>query len=405
MTKARASRRPRITRSALATTAALSVLTLSACGDDATGGSGSAEGSDGKLAVSASFYPMAYLAERVGGDLVDVTTLTSPGVDPHDLDLSPKQVGALSESDVIVYLEGLQPAVDSAIAQSGVEHIAEAMSFVNAAPGTDDGDDGDDSDADAEEEPHDDEDHADDDDHGHEHADEDDHGHDHADDDDHGHDHADDDDHGHDHGDEDHDHAEEDEDHADEDDHGHDGHHHGHDHGDGDPHLWLDPLTYAVAAQGVADTLAEADPDNAADYRKNADALEAELGALDEEFEAGLANREIDTIITTHAAFGYLAERYGLDEEAIAGLDPESEPSGARMKELHTIADREKVTTVFFEVLASDAMATTLAQDLGLETDVLDPVEGITEDSRGDDYFEVMRSNLEALQKALGATS
>ncbi|WP_103504768.1 MULTISPECIES: metal ABC transporter substrate-binding protein [unclassified Streptomyces] len=374
MTKARASRRPRITRSALATTAALSVLTLSACGDDATGGSGSTEGSDGKLAVSASFYPMAYLAERVGGDLVDVTTLTSPGVDPHDLDLSPKQVGALSESDVIVYLEGLQPAVDSAIAQSGVEHIAEAMSFVNAAPGTDDGDD---SDTDAEEEPHDDEEHADD-----EHADGDDHGHDHA-DDDHGHDHADDDDHGH----------------------GHDGHHHGHDHGDGDPHLWLDPLTYAVAGQGVADTLAEADPDNAADYRKNADALEAELGALDEEFEAGLANREIDTIITTHAAFGYLAERYGLDEEAIAGLDPESEPSGARMKELHTIADREKVTTVFFEVLASDAMATTLAQDLGLETDVLDPVEGITEDSRGDDYFEVMRSNLEALQKALGATS
>ncbi len=345
----------------MATSAALSVLALGACGTDDNGGGGTGDG-DGTLSVTASFYPMAFLAERVGGDHVDVTTLTSPGVDPHDLELSPRQIGALGESDAVLYIAGLQPAVDDAIEQSGVEHVAEVMSFVNTAPETEGGED-------------------------HDHADEDDHG-----DDDH--DHADEDDHGHDHGDDDHDHA-------DEDDHGHDGHHHDHDHGDGDPHLWLDPLTFAVAADGVADTLAEADPDNAEDYRKNAADLADELRALDEEFEEGLANRETDTIITTHAAFGYLAERYGLREEAIAGLDPESEPSGARMRELHDVAERDEVTTVFFEVLASDAMASTLAEDLGLETDVLDPVEGITDASRGDDYFAVMRANLEALQKAL----
>ncbi|MFX4295152.1 metal ABC transporter substrate-binding protein [Streptomyces bohaiensis] len=374
MTNARSSRRPRITRSAVATSAALSVLALGACGTDDNGGGGTGDG-DSTLSVTASFYPMAFLAERVGGDHVDVTTLTSPGVDPHDLELSPRQIGALGESDAILYIAGLQPAVDDAIEQSGVEHVAEVMSFVNTAPETEGDDDHDHGGED------------------HDHADEDDHGHDHGGED---HDHADEDDHGHDHGGDDHDH-----DHADEDDHGHDGHHHDHDHGDGDPHLWLDPLTFAVAADGVADTLAEADPDNAEDYRKNAADLADELRALDEEFEEGLANRETDTIITTHAAFGYLAERYGLREEAIAGLDPESEPSGARMRELHDVAERDEVTTVFFEVLASDAMAATLAEDLGLETDVLDPVEGITDASRGDDYFAVMRANLEALQKAL----
>ncbi|WP_376770911.1 metal ABC transporter substrate-binding protein [Streptomyces lonarensis] len=393
MTNARSPRRPRITRSAVATSAALSVLALGACGTDDNGGGGAGDG-DGTLAVTASFYPMAFLAERVGGDHVDVTTLTSPGVDPHDLELSPRQVGALGESDAILYIAGLQPAVDDAIEQSGVEHVAEVMSFVSTTPETEDGaDQGDEDHADEDDHGHGDDDHGHD--HGGEDHAEDDHGHDHGGEDhaedDHGHDHADEDDHGH--GDEDHDHGD--------DDHGHDGHHHDHDHGDGDPHLWLDPLTFAVAADGVADTLAEADPDNAEDYRKNAADLADELRVLDEEFEEGLANRETDTIITTHAAFGYLAERYGLREEAIAGLDPESEPSGARMRELHDVAERDEVSTVFFEVLASDAMAATLAEDLGLETDVLDPVEGITDASRGDDYFAVMRANLEALQKAL----
>lgn len=385
MSSPRAPRRLRISTAALAGTTALSMLALAGCGSDDGAGAGSG---DGRLAVTASLYPMAFLAERIGGDHVEVTTLTSPGTDPHDLELSPRQVGELSQADVIAYIAGLQPAVDDAIGQSGVDHVVEALELVNAEPpaeGHDHGDDEDDEDDD-----HRDEGlgggasteatHAD---HGHDHAEDDDH--------DHGDDHAEDDADGH-ADDDDHDHGEDD----------HDGHHHGHDHGDGDPHLWLDPLTYAVAAEGMADALSEADPDNAADYRKNTDELTAELRTLDEEFDEGLANREIDTIITTHAAFGFLAERYGLHEESIAGLDPESEPSGARMRELHQIAEREGVTTVFFEVLASDSMAQTLADDLGLRTDVLDPVEGITEDSRGADYFEVMRANLTALQEALG---
>jgi zinc transport system substrate-binding protein len=162
-------------------------------------------------------------------------------------------------------------------------------------------------------------------------------------------------------------------------------------------------VKYAEVAKGVEKTLAKADPDHAAAYAKNLKTLTGKLDALNSEFTAGLKNRTSDTFITTHAAFGYLAERYGLIEEAISGIDPESEPSAARMKALHELAQKKKITTVFFETLVSDKTAKTLAGDLNLKTDVLDPIEGITSKSKGTDYLQVQQSNLKALQKALGA--
>lgn len=150
-------------------------------------------------------------------------------------------------------------------------------------------------------------------------------------------------------------------------------------------------------------SLEKTDPDHAADYRKNTDALVTKLDALNTAYENGLKNTTTKTFITTHSAFGYLAERYGLTQEGIAGIDPEAEPSPARISALHSIAQEKKVTTVFFETLASDKTARTVARDTGLKTDVLDPLEGITGKSKGDDYIEVMESNLAALQKALGA--
>jgi zinc transport system substrate-binding protein len=308
-------------------TAVAGLVALSACSATA-GGSVS---SGGKLKVTASFYPMQYLAERIGGSHVSVTELTKPGVEPHDLELTPRQVGALGESDVIVYLKGLQPAVDDAIAQSGVKYTADAAALTALE------------------------------DHGTEV----------------------------------------------------DGKHHTTGDNDtgstteedagADPHIWLDPVKYAEVAKGVEKTLAKADPDHAAAYAKNLKTLTGKLDTLNTEFADGLKNRTTDTFITTHAAFGYLAERYGLIEEAISGIDPESEPSAARMKALHELAQKKKITTVFFETLVSDKTAKTLAGDLNLKTDVLDPIEGITSKSKGTDYLQVQRSNLKALQKALGA--
>ncbi|MEV6396712.1 metal ABC transporter substrate-binding protein [Streptomyces sp. NPDC051907] len=318
-----------IPTAATAGAVALGLMAVSACSV-----SSAADGrdEDGKLKAVASFYPMQFLVEEIGGDHVSVTTLTRPGVEPHDLELKPRQTAELNEAGYILYLKGVQPAVDEAIAESEAKNKVDAAALTELEHHGAEG--------------------------------------------------------GHSHG-----------------EHAEGGHEEEHAHeGDGaDPHIWLDPVRYAEVAKGVEASLAKADPDHAADYKKNAAALTKKLDALNAEFAAGLKNTTTKTFITTHSAFGYLADRYGLDQEGIAGLDPESEPTPARVKELQSIAEKEKVSTVFFESLASDKTAKTLAEDTGLATDVLDPLEGITEKSKGADYIEVMRSNLAALKKALGA--
>ncbi|NEA92117.1 zinc ABC transporter substrate-binding protein [Actinospica acidiphila] len=332
-------RRRHISAVALTAVAALGFGTLTACSSDS-----SAAGDTGTFDVVASFYPMAFLAERIGGEHVHVTSLTQPGQEPHDLEISARQTAQLEEADAALYLKGLQPSVDEAIGQSPIATKIDAAELTALEEhGTEAG-------------------------HGEEHGD--------------GHE----DEHAH------------EEEHGHEDEHGHD-----HDHEGGDPHIWLDPVKYAEVAEGVGKAFQKADPDHAADYRKNTATLVKDLEALDEKFRTGLANRTTDVFVTSHAAFGYLAERYGLTEEAISGLDPDTEPSGARVKELQKIAKDDGVTTVFYEALVSDKTAKTLAGDTGLKTDVLDPVEGITDDSRGEDYFQVMEANLTALRTALGA--
>jgi zinc transport system substrate-binding protein len=317
---------------------ALGLMAVSACSS-----SNAADGgrNGDKLKVVASFYPMQYLAEQIGGDHVSVSTLTEPGVEPHDLELGPRQTAELNEAGYILYLKGIQPAVDKAIAQSEAKNKVDAATLTKLEHhGTEGGH------SHEGEEP------------GHEESGHEEPGHEEP---------------------------------------GHEGE------AGADPHIWLDPVKYAEVAKGVGASLEKADPDHAADYKKNTEALVGKLNGLNTAFQQGLKNTTTKTFITTHSAFGYLAERYGLDQEGIAGLDPESEPSPARIKELQEVAKKDKVTTVFFETLASDKTAKTLAKDANLKTDVLDPLEGITDKSKGRDYFEVMESNLGALQKALGA--
>ncbi|KES05590.1 ABC transporter substrate-binding protein [Streptomyces toyocaensis] len=334
-------RRHHISAAALAAATALGLGTLTACSSDSA-----AAGNTDKFDVVASFYPMAFLAEQIGGEHVNVTSLTQPGQEPHDLEISAKQTAQLQESDAALYLKGLQPTVDEAVGQSEVKTKIDASTLTSLEEhGAESGG------------------------HEEEHADE----------------HGAEEEHGH----------EEEPGHEDE--HGHEGE------GGKDPHIWLDPVKYAEVAEGVGKAFAKADPDHAADYEKNAEALAGKLNDLNTEFRTGLKDRKTDVFITTHAAFGYLAERYGLTEEAISGLDPESEPSGARVKELQRTAKADGATTVFYETLVSDKTAKTLAGDAGLRTDVLDPIEGITDSSRGDDYFQVMEANLKALRTALGA--
>lgn len=310
-----------ISGTAVAAATALGLGSLSACSSD----SAAAANTD-KFDVVASFYPMAFLAERIGGDHVHVTSLTQPGQEPHDLEISAKQTAALQESDAVLYLKNLQPSVDDAVAQSGLKTKIDAASLTTLEK----------------------------------------------------------------HGNEVGGHAAEHDDHQNEELSGL------------DPHIWLDPVRYSQVAEGVGKAFEKADPDHAADYKANTAALVKQLGDLNTEFEKGLANTRTKVFVTTHAAFGYLAERYGLTEEAINGLDPESEPSAARVKELEKMTKADGVTTVFYETLVSDRTAKTIASDAHLRTDVLDPIEGITKKSRGKDYFAVQQANLKALQTALG---
>jgi len=171
-----------------------------------------------------------------------------------------------------------------------------------------------------------------------------------------------------------------------------------------DPHVWLDPERFATVVGAVADTLAERDPADAETFRANAEAYEAELATLDGELRDGLASCAGRLLVVSHAAFGYLADAYGLEQEAIAGISPEAEPDPARLAELRALVEREGVTTIFTEELVSPKVAETLAAEAGVTTAVLNPLEGLTQAQldAGQDYGSVMRRNLETLRGALG---
>lgn len=277
------------------------------------------EPADERLAVAVAFYPFEFVTQRVGGDQVRVTNLTQPGTEPHDLELTPQQVVALAQADLVVYQSGFQPAVDAGVEQAAPAHTVDAAGFLTFL-------------------------------------------------------------------------------HAEADNDGHTGEHGEHE--QLDPHTWLDPTNLVTVAEHVRDALSQARPEAAAGFAAATDDLVAELTGLDADFERGLARCQRRTFITSHAAFGYLADRYQLTQVGIRGLEPDVEPTAARIAEVHQIARDQGVTTIFFETLVSPVVAESVAGDLGLATDVLDPLEGITAESRGTTYTEVMRANLGALRTA-----
>jgi zinc transport system substrate-binding protein len=166
-----------------------------------------------------------------------------------------------------------------------------------------------------------------------------------------------------------------------------------------DPHFWLDPTRLAAVVHAVSDEFAAVDPGHARDYAAAAEALVAELDELDAAYREGLAGCQGRTLVTSHEAFGYLAERYGLVQVGITGLDPAVEPSPARLRDVVEVVEGRDVRTVFFEVSTGPGLTRALAGDLGLRTGVLDPVERAP--ASGEDYLSTMRANLRALQQGL----
>lgn len=184
--------------------------------------------------------------------------------------------------------------------------------------------------------------------------------------------------------------------------HSEEGHHH-----DGiDPHIWLSPILAQQMVDKIEVGISEVDPNNSSYYKSNAEILKKKLSVLDEEFKKGLANCSDKNIITSHAAFAYLASAYGLNQIPIAGLSSEEEPSSKEMAEIVKFAKNNNVKYVFFESLISPKLSEIIAKEIGAQTLILNPIGGLTEDeiNSGKDYFTEMRNNLVNLKIALQCT-
>lgn len=168
---------------------------------------------------------------------------------------------------------------------------------------------------------------------------------------------------------------------------------------DGDPHFWLDPTRLAAVATQVGEGLAAVDPDHAEEYVRRAEALTRQLGQLDTDYRRALERCRGATLVTSHTAFGYLAERYGLRQVGLRGVDPEVEPSPARLRDLSELIRATGVRTIYFEVLTGPEVTRALADDLDLDTAVLDPIENQT--TPGQDYLDAMTTNRQALTDGL----
>jgi zinc transport system substrate-binding protein len=258
-------------------------------------GGGEPPGEDAAVQVVAGFYPLAFAAAEVGGAGVSVENLTPAGAEPHDLELSARDVERVRAADLVLSLGGFQPALEDAARESDV--LVDLLESVALLEG-------------------------------------------------------------------------------------------------GDPHVWLDPVRYAQIGRQLG-MLLGAEP-AAARFSER-------LAELDAEFARGLEECARRTIVTSHEAFAYLADRYALEQVAIAGLAPEGEPAAGDVERVVELVRASGASTVFVEPLVSPQLAETVARETGAAVATLDPLEGLTEDQveRGEDYFSVMRANLEALREGL----
>jgi zinc transport system substrate-binding protein len=299
----------------------------------AAGCGGAAEEGD---SVVAAFYPLAYAAREIAPEGTTVSNLTPPGAEPHDLELTARDVERLRDASLVIYVGGgFQPAVEDALAGRNEPEL-DVLDAVALLPGAAPG------------------------------------------------------------------HEEQQTEHGGE---------------ELDPHVWLDPLRYAAVVRSIAGALGRP---------QSADPLVERLEVLDRELERGLAHCERREIVTSHAAFGYLAARYGLEQVPLVGVTPEAEPSAgdleqlveevrgtgvspeaelrpAELEEVIEHVEETGATTVFFETLVSPRLAETVARETGARTAVLNPVEGLTPEQEEDgiDYFDLMRENLATLRQAL----
>lgn len=256
-------------------------LVLAGCGE---------ERAQSSRTVVAAFYPLAWASEQISEGRFEVVNLTPAGAEPHDVELSPRDIALVRDADLVVYAGGgFQPAVGDAVADRDGPSVDILI-------------------------------------------------------------------------------------------------------GDRDPHVWLDPVRFAGVARDIGEALG-----------RPAEELAAEISRLDRSYRRGLDDCARRVIVTTHAAFGHLAARYGLEQLSLTGSSPEAEPGPRELERLVEDVRASGATTVLAEPLVSDRLAATVAREAGLDVAILDPIEGLSEDrlEAGEDYLSVMRDNLATLRRTL----
>lgn len=319
---------------------ALALHVLAICAAIPAGGCGSSKSTpseaaaDQRLVVTASFYPIEEAARAIGGSRVMVSNLTPTGGEPHDLELRPRQLSSLAQSDVVLYLgDGFQPQVQKAVASLPADvrrvdllrHVPLRAAQVGIPGVRGDVDGG--SGPEALE-------------------------------------------------------------------------------GNRDPHVWVDPGRFIEMAQRIQDALVAADPAGRPTFEANAARYLNTLRTLDEAFRTRLRDCRSRVLVTSHAAFGYLADRYRLVQAAIAGISPEAEPDAKSLVATARYARGHDVRTVYFETLVPRKLSATIAHTIGARTDALNPIEGLTlaQRSAGETYASIQHRNLDALVRGLGCT-
>lgn len=296
-----------------------------------------------KKTVMTTFYPVYYLASRIGGEAVNVEMLLESGQDAHSYESTAKDAVAVQEADLFIYQDDEMEFFVSdllSIVDQEATQVLESTEGIDLLSG----------DHNHEEEEHD---------HEHEEGHEEEHDHEH-----------------------DHEHEE------------------GHSH-EFDPHTWLDPNFYSQQAENVKNALIELDPANEATYTENAAKLSEELTELNEEFNVGLADLENRTIVVQHEAFGYLAHAYDLEQLAISGLANNAEPSAKQLAEMTNVVNERNIQVIYVDPTTSTTISETVSQATGAELRPLRTLEFITEEEieQGEDYFSIMRENLAQLTK------
>jgi zinc transport system substrate-binding protein len=351
---------------------ALSVIflvLLTACGNSKPAQVKEKTGGGEILSVYTTVYPLQYFTERIGGDSVQVQSIYPPGADEHTFEPTQKDMMTLADSDLFFYvglgLEGFVENAEKTMKGERVKMVAVADSIPKESLGE-----------------------------GHDH----DHGEDHD-----GHDHSHE---GEDHEGHDHDHDGENAESHDHEEEGEDTHNHKdheHEHGEYDPHVWISPLLSIELATTIKDSLIEAMPEKKAIFEQNFESLKKDLVGLDQKFKEMAVDAPTKTFFVSHAAFGYIANTYGLEQVAVAGLNSQSEPSQKQLASLVEYAKENQIHYVLFEQNVSSQLTDVIRKEIGAEPLMLHNLGVLAPDDlkNNEDYLSLMERNIKTLEKAL----